>query len=157
MIRSKCFAFLFCAAVSACKSAPVDHASGGAGSASGATSGGGATGATNPFSKICGGTVCARFSRCCTTDKSCGVVTSDEIFLELCQSDESRGGIKGPNSCPPSRNYCNYDICQSFPGCTQKNGACGYWIESFMIVGGVEVRVVNTRLGCVDPTDMVEE
>lgn len=120
----------------------------------GETSAGG--GATVPLRrKVCGGTTCTRLQKCCTAADTCGLIAPTQIFVSECVSAEPRGGTVAA-SCPRSAEYCERGTCQSFAGCTQSDGECGYWIDSYKIVGGQEVLEVSAALGCVAPAEVVQ-
>jgi hypothetical protein len=103
----------------------------------------------------CGETECTPNARCCNNDDVCGTSAPDTIFVDSCQALEHRGGSLSAD-CPESADYCDYDRCQTFEGCQQEGGECGFWVESYLIVGGEEVWDISAELGCVAPEEFVE-
>jgi len=93
----------------------------------------------------CGEKECSPRASRCTEGDLCGRATPTEMFASSCIAEANRGGELSAD-CPESPEYCFLRGCKSYKGCTLKGGGCGYWVDGYEIVGGVEVTVVSLDL-----------
>ncbi len=148
---SLCLLLGACTGESAPEEPPSGQPSGGAEGAGGFT-----TINNSPNVQKCGTEECSEKSDCCTEGELCGRVVHTEVFASSCIAEENRGGELSA-SCPESPEYCFLRGCKSYQGCTLQGGECGYWVDGYEIVGGVEVIVVNLDLGCMSPEEMATQ
>ena len=131
-------------------------ASADAGASGAQESGVGGTSGLQVPTLTCGATQCSGQTTCCADATECGYLAAPTVFGASCIGGGFRDG-EPSTACPASEPYCHGDVCQTFTGCLNADGDCGYWVMAYS-VWDAEMRIdISAELGCVIPGESANQ